>query len=89
MTHKIENADYYSFFLFSKLFDAVKVWKSKQEDVFNDTDTPYDELYGEVMAMYQDYVHSEFNDEFKPEYECMVDYLSNKVRAELWKEENL
>lgn len=78
MTNKIENPEYYSFFLFSKLFD-----------LFNDTHTPYDELYEEVMAMYQDYVHSEFNDEFKPEYECMVDYLSNKVRAELWKEENL
>jgi len=66
----------YSFFLFSKLFDF-----------FHSTDMPYDELYGEVLTMFQDYVHSEFNDEFKPEYECMVEYLSNHVpkTEEIWK----
>lgn len=66
----------YSFFLFSKLFD-----------VFHSTDMPYDELYGEVLTMFQDYVHSEFNDEFKPEYECMVEYLSNHVpkTEKIWK----
>lgn len=56
----------YSFFLFCKLFDH-----------FHTTDTPYDELYGEVVAMYEDYQNSEYDDGNKPEYECMVNYLSN------------
>ena len=56
----------YSFFLFSKLFDC-----------FYTTDCAYDELYEVVYSMYEDYVKSEYNDEFKGEYECIVNYLSD------------
>ena len=57
----------YSFYLFSKLFDE-----------FHISDTPYDILFGEVCQMYEDYVKSGYNDESKPEYECMHKYLSMK-----------
>lgn len=56
----------YSFFLFSKL-----------HEFYHESDTPYDELFGEVVAMYEDYENSAYNDSNKPEYECMVNYLSN------------
>ena len=58
----------YSFFLFSKLFDC-----------FYTTDCAYDELYGVVYSMYEDYVTSEYNDEFKGEYECIVNYLTDNA----------
>lgn len=54
----------YSFYLFSKLFDA-----------FYEINCPYDYLYGEVLRMYEDYEGSKYNDPYKGEYECMVNYL--------------
>jgi hypothetical protein len=57
----------YSFFLFSRLYG-----------LYYDTDTlPYDELFGEVVVMYENYENSAYNDSNKPEYECMIDYLYN------------
>jgi hypothetical protein len=55
----------YSFYLFGKLFDA-----------FYGIDCAYDILFEEVLRMYEDYVKSEYNDEFIGEYECMVNYLT-------------
>ncbi len=54
----------YSFYLFSKLFDA-----------FYEIECPYDYLFGEVLRMYEDYEGSKYNDPNKGEYECMVKYL--------------
>ena len=45
----------YSFFLFSRLYG-----------LYYDTDTlPYDELFGEVVAMYENYENSAYNGKCK------------------------
>ena len=70
----------YSFYLFSKLFDA---FYGNNRFI---KDCPYDYLYEEVLGMYENYVKSEYNDEFKGEYECIVNYLNDHqptIKAEL------
>jgi len=56
----------YSFFLFSKLYSLiVKV-----------DDYAYDVLFEDILTWYVIYDASTFNDGNKPEYECMVEYIT-------------
>lgn len=61
----------YSFYLFSKLFDAYHV-----------IDAPYDRLFEEVQAAFYMYENSEFNNSNLPEYECMCNYLAQYAPSE-------
>lgn len=60
-----ENMGHYSFFLFSKLMDVV----------FPKPDLEYDLRYEEVYGEYRKFIHSKYNDFFRGEYDCMIDYL--------------
>lgn len=56
----------YSFFLFSKLYSLiVKI-----------DDYAYDVLFDDILEWYNKYDESTYNDGNKPEYECMVEYLT-------------
>ena len=54
----------YSFFLFSNLYNVS--FKPTKE---------YDLLFEDVCKEFNRYCDSKYNDEKKPEYECMVEYL--------------
>ena len=60
----------YSFFLFSQLYNAIMPQTA--------TEMSYDELFYEVSDLYEEYKESTYNDSNQPEYECVVNYLSNK-----------
>jgi len=60
----------YSFFLFSQLYNDIMPQTA--------TEMSYYELFYEVSDLYNEYVKSTYNDSNEPEYECMVNYLSNK-----------
>ena len=72
------NQPSYSFFLFSKLYSLiVKV-----------DDYAYDVLYDDILSWYIIYDESTYNDGNKPEYECMVEYITThkkemKIMAKL------
>jgi len=66
-THK-EN---YSFYLFSELvniFDKKEIMKQ-----------PYDIQHEKKQTLYIEYLNSPFNTD-KGEYECIIDFLNNKVK---------
>ena len=69
----------YSFFLFSKLHDAI----------LGVSDEPYDIQYEELYVTYNRYNASPYNDQNIGEYECMVNYLqylkSQKLRQKFEK----
>jgi len=56
----------YSFFLFSKLYDATYP-----------NELPYDQLFVDLQELYLDYQESIYNDPDKGEYECIVDFLNS------------
>lgn len=56
----------YSFFLFSKLFD-----------VHFPSEEPYDVQFDLLVPLYNFYEASEYNDTYKGEHECIVDFMSN------------
>lgn len=60
----------YSFFLFSQLYNVIMPQTA--------TEISYDELFYDVIMAYEEYENSSYNDDNQPEYECMVNYLSNK-----------
>lgn len=61
----------YSFFLFGKLFD-----------VYHTTEIPYDILFGELSAMYEDWISWDVeNGKNTGEYESMCKYISSHVPA--------
>lgn len=66
----MKNVPIYSFFLFSKLYSVI----------IEVDDYAYDILFEDILSCYDKYNASWYNDENKPEYECMVQYLQdNKV----------
>ena len=63
----MKNVPIYPFFLFSKLYSIIiKV-----------DDYAYDVLFEDILSWYEKYDKSFYNDENKPEYECMVAYLED------------
>lgn len=67
----MKNVPIYSFFLFSKLYSIIiKV-----------DDYAYDVLFEDILSWYDKYNKSWYNDENKPEYECMVAYLEDNKEA--------
>lgn len=66
----------YSFFLFSKLHDAI----------IGVSDEPYDYQYEDLFLMYHRYSMSKYNNPNVGEYECMVQYL-NFIKSDESKEE--
>ena len=58
----------YSFFLFTKLYEAVN----------GISDEPYDLLFAEIAQAYEQYETSEYNTSDKPEYECMLNFLKHE-----------
>ncbi len=54
----------YSFFLFSKLFDLI-----------HPIDGDFQELFISLEAYHEQFQASEFNDLYKPEEECMLEFI--------------
>jgi hypothetical protein len=66
----MQNIPLYSFFLFTKLYDII----------IKADDYAYDVLFDDLVGHYKQYQSSFYNDENKPEYECIVAFLEdNKV----------
>jgi hypothetical protein len=59
----------YSFFLFTKLYEAV--------NGNGLSDEPYDYQYEAMSHLYKQYEASEYNDSYEPEYECMLSFLES------------
>ena len=58
----------YSFFLFSKLWDI-------EYDQNGDDGMEYDIAYPLVLADYKMFIDSDWNDDNRSEYECVVEFL--------------
>ena len=56
----------YSFFLFSKLFEAVH----------GVSDEEYDLLYERIKGAFDEYADSRFNNPQRNEYDCILDFLN-------------
>jgi hypothetical protein len=56
-------------YLFSNL---IKFYNKEFEE------SCYDEQWGDLPTLYEEYDKSKFNVDTKGEYECMVDYLQEK-----------
>lgn len=60
----------YSFFLFNKLYDSI----------FGvDHELEYDLMFDNMLSLFNEYECSQYNDEFEPEYECMVRFLKQRL----------
>jgi hypothetical protein len=58
----------YSFYLFSKLFDAIIGHEYE-----------YDLMFEDIKNLYKSYEISTYNNESLPEYECMVNFFKNNL----------
>ena len=59
----------YDIYLFSNL---IKLFDSEFEEL------PYDEQYGNLPTLYEDFENSKFNVDTKSAYDCMIEYLKEK-----------
>lgn len=59
-------ADFYSFYLFSKLYDLY--FTSLEE---------YDTCFDRELKLYYEFIASDYNKETEPEYECIEQFLQN------------
>jgi hypothetical protein len=59
----------YDVYLFSNL---IKLFDSEFEEL------PYDEQYGNLPTLYEDFENSKFNVDTKSAYDCMIEYLKEK-----------
>jgi hypothetical protein len=69
----------YSFYLFSEL---VNIYDNQQITL-----QPYDIQYEVKQKLYIEYLNSPFNKD-KGEYECIIDFLENKVKENKQKKEH-
>jgi len=58
----------YSFFLFTKLYDVIIGVQYE-----------YDLMFDDLNDLYREYEASEFNDSAIDEYQCMTNFLTNKI----------
>jgi hypothetical protein len=58
----------YSFFLFTKLYNVII---GEQYE--------YDLMFDDLKDLYREYDVSEFNDSAIDEYQCMTNFLTNKI----------
>ena len=59
----------YDIYLFSNL---IKLFDSEFEEL------PYDEQYGNLPTLYEDFENSKFNVDTKSAYDCMIEYFYEK-----------
>lgn len=58
----------YSFYLFCKL-----------KDIISPSEEAYDLQYSDDKLLFEEYQYSSFNVDTKGEYECIVDFLKDKL----------